>query len=163
MKALRKDPRYKNAMIYVHIEANLSYLTANKTKDMVDKSEFYPVYCTQFNPSKDATTGVWSGEVEKAMYVQAMQYALSDGSLEYAADFITNDETIKGEAKNQLESYRRDVKLLPNGKQSVSYSGKGSNKKDDVCIVMQMLLYWGRYTRDTHEYIQAAQTNGWRS
>jgi hypothetical protein len=162
LQNIRDDPRYNTAVIYVYIEANMSFLTANKVKEIVEHPRFYPVLVQSFDPTTDARAGVWTGPDEKYLYAEEMKRALADGALVYAARFISSDESIKPEIVKQLEVYRREAKVSASGKRTIEYTGKSLGRKDDVCIVMQMLLHWSRLMRNSDEYQKAAELNGWR-
>jgi hypothetical protein len=159
---LRSDSRYKNALIYVYIEANMSYIDANEVRKVLEQPQFYPVIVKSFDPTTEERAGVWTGPPEKQLYAMELKRALSDALLVYADNLITNDPGVKTEIKNQLEVFRRDVKITPQGKRTIEYTGKSSNRKDDMCLVLQMMLYWSNEMRESHEYIKASETNGWR-
>lgn len=163
MEKLRAVPAYQTAMIYVYIEANLSFVTANRIKAIVNKPCFYPIQVQSFDPSTEERAGVWTGEVEKQLYTIELQRALADGALYYASNFVTQGDVkeVKSEVKEQLENFRREVTLV-NGKMKVVYTGKTGTRKDDLCLVVQMLLHWSRENRLSDEYAQAATANGWR-
>jgi hypothetical protein len=160
---LRADPRYMYAVIYVYIEANLSWVTANDMARLCMQPRFYPVIVQSFDTSKDMRYGVWTGPAEKEMYTNEMKRALSDGAIAYADDFISSDREVKSEVRSQLEVYRRSVKFTEGSeKASVTYTGKSSGRKDDLAIVLQMLLYWSRVVRCSSEYAEASVLNGWK-
>jgi hypothetical protein len=150
-------------VIYVYIEANLSFVSANQIKQLIEPQSLYPIVVKSFDPKNDGRCGVWTGDTEKELYAIEMQRALSDGALVYADSFITSDDHMREEVRAQLEVYRREVRVTPGtGKLKVIYTGKSHGRKDDVAIVMQMLLYWSRVTRESTEYMEAAESNGWR-
>jgi len=160
---IRKDPRYRSAVIFVYIEANLNYIGANRIKNLLSLPAFYPVVFQHFDPSTECKVGVYTGEKEKIMYVEEAKRALSDGSLCYTENFLTNDPDIKTEIKNQFEAYRADVRLnAVTKKRTVDHTGKSAGKKDDCALVIQMLLYWSHLFRDSDEYAKTAERNGWR-
>jgi hypothetical protein len=160
---IRKDPRYQGAVIYVYIEANLNYIGANRIKNLLSLPAFYPLRVQHFDPSTEQKAGVYTGEVQKEQYIEETKRALSEGALCYAENFISNDPDIKTEISQQLEAYRADVKTDPlTHKRTVYHTGKSAGKKDDCALVVQMMLYWSRLFRDSHEYAEAAESNGWR-
>jgi hypothetical protein len=159
---LREDARYQNAVIYVYIEANMSWVTANDIKKVVEQPRFYPVIVRSYDTSPEQKPGVHTGQPEKEMYSRDLQRALGDGQLCYADRFISDDPNVKQELRSQMEVYRREVEVGPNGKLKSNFTGKSNGRKDDLCMVVQMLLYWSRLERESAEYVHAATANGWR-
>lgn len=161
---LRADPRYQYALIYVYIEANLSWVTAHDLAQLCMQQKYYPVLVKSYDTTKENRYGVWTGETEKEMYVMEMRRALNEGALCYAEDLNSSEPAaIKKDVMGQLEVYRRNVKYTEGSeKVKVSYTGKSSGRKDDLAIILQMLLYWSHVTRCSHEYLEAASANGWK-
>lgn len=163
----RQDPRYANAMIYVYIEANLSWVTANDIAKLCLQPRFYPVQVMRYDPKPTQFYGVWTGASEKQMYVELTQKSLSSGQLCYAENFITAEpqtNLIKAEIRSQLEMYRRVVTFKEGDDQpKITYTGKSPGRKDDLAIVVQMLMYWSRLLRSSKEYIDTATMNGWKT
>lgn len=153
-------------MIYVYIEANLSWVTANDIANICLHKDNYPIQVMSYDPTKDQRFGVWTGKSEKEWYAREMKQALASGTLMYAEDFITAEPkavAIKGEIRDQLQLYRRIVTYKDGDDQpTVTYSGKGGGRKDDLAIVLQMLLWWSKLNRASHEYKEAAHHNGWK-
>jgi hypothetical protein len=163
LAGLRANPRYKAAVVYVYVEANMSFVTANRIKNIIDKPVYYPTIVAQYDPKGESRYGVWSGPEEKEMYADELKRALADGQLCYAEHFVSQDgAAVKSELKDQMEVFRRELKVSPTGKKTYVYTGKSNGRKDDLCIVLQMLLYWSKYTRESSEYANAATQNGWR-
>lgn len=163
MMRIRQDPRYAFAVIFVYIEANLSWVTANDMARLCMQQRFYPTIVKSYDTTKAQRYGVWTGESEKEMYSNEMKRALGDGAIAYADDFISQDVNVKSEVRSQLEVYRRNVKFVEGSEKArVTYTGKSSGRRDDLAIVLQMLLYWSRYNRSSREYLQTAAENGWK-
>jgi hypothetical protein len=159
---LRNDARYRRAVIYAYVENNSSFTNANEVRRVLEQPRFYPVVVKSFDSKKEQRYGVWTGAAEKEMYALEMKRALGDGRLCYADKFISRDKGMKTEILSQLEHYRKELKVSPSGKKTYEYTGKGGGRKDDVCIVLQMILYWSMLERQTPEYMHAAEENGWR-
>lgn len=164
LRKLRATETYRTAVIFMYIEANMSYITANQMRTIAEKPEFYPMHVETFDPTTEERAGVWTGEDEKHLYALEMKSVLLNGALWYASDFITSDpiNALKTEVREQMGHFRREFKMMPNGKLKVTYTGKSNNRKDDVCIVIQMLLHWSKETRESQTYMDAAAANGWR-
>lgn len=164
LSRIREDDRYHHALIYVYIEANLSFVTARDIGRICSQPQFFPVVVKSFDSTKDERDGVWTGEAEKQMYTSEMKRALADGALSYADNFLSQTENVQAEVQAQLEVFRRDVKLTEGcTKPKITYTGKSNGRKDDLCLVLQMLLYWSRVQRESAEYLTAAASNGWRT
>lgn len=162
MTKLRNDSRYRHAVIFVYIEANMSFVTASQIRDIVMQPCFYPVIVQTYDQSKEQRTGVWTGPPEKELYANELKRALADGAISFADQFLTENPAVRSELRDQLEVFRREVKMSPQGKRTVEFTGKSPGRKDDLCIVLQMLLYWSRVMRESGEYMQMAEANGWR-
>jgi hypothetical protein len=164
LRKLRSIAQYANAVMFVYIEANLSWVTANTLAGVAQAGEFYPCIVKKYDPKNKGRFGVWTQEAEKEKMCHETKHVMADGALYYAEHFFSETAplTIQQEIKAQLEVYRRNIRLSDSGKVTIEYTGKSTNRKDDLAIVIQLLLYWSRYNRESTEYQQEKQSNSWR-
>ena len=154
---------YPRALIFEYIEANLSYLGANRMANITRRISPHNIRVESKDPTPKARDGIWTGENEKYQYATAIAHALSVGSLCYADDscFVSrNPVEVKDKFEKQLAQFRRITSPNPNPafqKAKVTYSGEG---KDDTVIVCGMCLYFSFDKRNSEEYNQIAQASG---
>jgi len=72
-------------------------------------------------------------------------------------DFVccnTKEDDIKRLLRDQLEIYSYQFKQAPNtfGKDQIALSGKVGGMKDDLCICLQLGVYWSR-TKIVHKSV----------
>lgn len=160
---LRNVPQFAEAFIFVYIEANMSWLSA----DMVARilMQFDRVVVAQKDPSPQNRFGVWTGPSEKENYASGLQRVLVDDLLCFADVMIgANQEKDVKELMDQLAVYRKEIKAptdLMHGSHKIAYGAKSHGRKDDLALALQICLYWMSLTRIDPEFLQLAAQHGW--
>lgn len=157
---------YPRALIFDYIEANMSFVEADRMANICKKISPHNIRIESQDPKGKGRSGIWTGENEKYQYATAIRHSLTVGSICYADDscFISRD-VIKAKEKfeNQLGTFRRITSPNTNPafkKAKVTYSGEG---KDDTVIVCGMCMYFSYEKRNSKEYEQIAQAAGFLS
>lgn len=149
--------KYQRAVIFLYIEANMSYLTADRMAEAA-KSVSSDIRIVCRDSKGLGRPGVVTGENEKRLYTDAISEALSSEALVYAKDFIS-DNTAQNQAKfeEQLQLFRRVVKVSTDdnafAKAKVTWSGLGH---DDTVMCVGIMLLFSRLTRQSPEYQKEA-------
>ena len=111
-----------------------------------------------------------TADVKQSM-AGTMQRSLADGQMCFAHDFITSssptvEKEIKAVFREQLSKYREELILpldLSTGITRKVITGKSSGgQKDDLCIVVQIALYFSGKKRIEPAFRDIAQSRGWR-
>ena len=156
---IRKVDIYQSAVIYVYIEANYGgWSSAAEVSKCVRKRPFGVVKTPSYDPQGKNRPGFWTGANEKYFFMQCMKNGLSKQSLRYAEDMVgTNPKTDIEELEKQILYFHRDPKPIKDpihGKPTYTYTGKGPGKKDDLCLGLQMALYFSQCMMESPEYRQ---------
>lgn len=146
---LRRHPCLQESMIIVYVEANMSWLIPSNIKNIVTTGVFGHVIMETSNikSTDENLPGVLTTNANKRLYAEILQSCIIEDSLSFSshcskhAQFHSN----KRKLMDQLRNYRREIKE-PNdmafGQFRESYTGKAKGQKDDMCLCIQLLLYW---------------------
>ena len=159
---------YRDSHIFVFIEANMSFISADMIANFMRNPRFGSVEAVSLDPKNKQRYGVWTGEVEKERYAEAMERALANGSLCYASEQVGDPDKWEANKKafeEQTGWYRREVDEAKNpafNKNKVTFTGKSSGRKDDMTIVVQLLLYHLERLKTSVRFCDMAREYGWR-
>lgn len=165
---LRKFPEYKDATIFLYVEANMSWITADRICEMFARDhERYGmvVPVSEGNgPGNGSAFGVWTGPGEKESYATGLRYTMSDGALSYAEHMsCTNPTGTKQILEEQMSRLRQEVKTpVDPAFQSfkIAFTGKAHNVRDDLCMSLQIALHGLRKQRASKRFIGWATQHG---
>ncbi len=158
---LREHPSTKNATIVLIVESNLgmssgwinNYVMEKRGDNVVEMDD------------KVLKSGVATTHPVKKSMMQITRTFLEQDQLRFAKDLVCtgidslNDgkEFVMGELKRQLKVYQ-EFKQTPDnplGKTRVGYTGKlGSGRKDDMCVALQLMLFWSHKFRHDQKYMK---------
>lgn len=164
IEAIQRHNKYQYAQIFVYIEANMSYLSADAVRDRLS---VYPrVTCVREDANvKLDRVGVWTGKYEKENYAYNLQRLLQDNQLFFAIDLIGRHPAMDVAALfDQLAVFRREVKERPDlvfTKLHAEWTGKSHGRKDDLALALQICLYWLMRQRCKPEFRDIAKEYGW--
>jgi hypothetical protein len=140
-------------MIHVIPEANMSFINADRVASIVSEMACGDCEVVRFmQPNGKADPrgrfGVVTTEHRKALYVNEMRHALRHNNLRFLAPQETigsNVERDLGALRAQLNSYKEEI--IPGDEYGTTppkrrYSGKGTGQKDDLCLAIQIVMYW---------------------
>ncbi len=159
---------YRDAHIFLFIEANMSFISADMLATFLQNPRFGSVEAVSLDPKNKNRYGVWTGETEKERYADSMERALANGQLCYSSEMTGNAVTLpqnKMALEQQLGWFRREVLEPKNpafGKNKVVFTGKSAGKKDDMVLALQIALYHLEKLKMTQRFIEMARMNGWR-
>lgn len=159
---LRDNPAYQKALIVVYIEANMSFITADEIATEFQKPIFEPIIFERRDDKKKGRVGIWTGPSTKEQMHSQMKEALTSNSLFYARSFISSDEKKQKEQfEKEVGNFRleKEASLVPWRIVKIFYTGKSSGK-DDLCITVQMALYWSKLRRDDPAFIDYCRARG---
>ena len=95
--------------------------------------------------AKSDRIGVWmTNDIKIAM--QRNMFTLVDtGRIAFAEDFVSQSIGMKGVICTQMRNYKFEFKPPTDAfsRPRMTLSGKGTGSNDDLCIVLQMLAFWG--------------------
>lgn len=160
--ALRNNPAYTKAAIIVYTEANMSYITADRIATEFNTAEFQPIFFESRDNKKKGRVGIWTSSDAKEQMHEAMKRALVSNSLFYAKQFISIDEKKqKAQFEQEVANFRleRDAPAVPWGITKTFYSGKAMGK-DDLCVTVQIAMYWSELRRANPEFIEYCRQHG---
>lgn len=166
--ALRAISKYKHAIFWIYVEANMSFIAVDELRDrFLGNPAFGQVYIARFDPKNKDRYGVWTGEKEKAMYAKLLAQNLSDGRIHYAENFVCVSKETTAEMKaileEQIGNLRKDSKpVLQPGHDKVkyTYTGKSAGVQDDASMALQITLYNMIRQRDNYEFIASCERHG---
>lgn len=150
LENLRKETIYKESIIYVYIEGNLNWLSANEVGGII-RNHDDKVEIVSRDPTNAGRIGVYTGEVEKQNYAEILLEVLEKNQLVWA-DRLTG-QNIKRDCAmldRQLRMFRHIIEAPTNlsfGKTKSTYTGKSSTEKDDLVLTTQINLLNTKLTR----------------
>ena len=148
--ALRRRDEFKNALFTVFIEANLSIALSNSYADALQAKQFQPVFVPTerklgVTDKRKNRYGVFTTAENKEFYVCTLSFHLHNNTLALAKNIVGQDpvKDIR-DLQEQLTNYERKTKPVTNPFQNAKYtfSGKSDCTKDDLCLALQIVLYW---------------------
>jgi hypothetical protein len=95
--------------------------------------------------SKSNRVGVWmTNDIKEAMRRELFTL-LDTERISFAHNFTSHSNGMKGLICAQLRNYKFELRPPKDAfaKPRMRLSGKSSNMSDDLCIVLQMLCFWG--------------------
>lgn len=166
---LRANPKTARSLIVLFIEANMSYVEANRLRELLLQPRFAPVQVISRDSTKQDRAGIITTEESKRQMADDLEKTMKAERLVYWRDFVTQLSTqqeAKAEIETQLLAYRRDARPSKDPARTrpiITYSGKnGGNTRDDQCMALQIALNEGRKMRESHEFIDMCRAKHWR-
>jgi len=155
---------FQSSHIFIYIESNMSFITADWISHKCRAREFQPVHVESKDKSDLHRPGVWTGANEKHLYAEHLKVLLNNDSLDVyrhlcgahaKKDFATLLE--------QMKVYRKEIKPAETPFQApkVTHGGKSEGKKDDLVMTLQMVHYWATLNRKSERYRLMAHNYGW--
>jgi hypothetical protein len=165
LKSLRAVKAYQGAHIYLFIEANMSWLSADFVAGYTRQHDDN-LSVVSADASKHHRPGVWTGPTEKENYTAALISLLQDNRL-YFAKNTTSERLAEHQLdlKRQLTVFRKEIKAPVDqvfGRFTVAFSGKAPGKKDDLVLALQICLYWMGRQRGNTDFLAYAKSRHWR-
>jgi len=164
---LEKIPEYQNAYVFVYIESNMSYISADRFQRGL-KNRGHGSLTLEFvdrDPQGKGRAGVRTEDNVKEAMVLDLKRDLSNGAIQLARSFVSADENnILNKLQRQLKQFRkvpRGTHDPANGKISFRFTGKMSGQPDDIAFCLMMTNYYGRITQLSEQYRHMAAANGW--
>lgn len=166
---LESIPEYKNAHVFVYIESNMSYITADRYQQVIRDRGVGPGNFTIEFVNRDSSklnrAGLRTDRVLKQAMVDELKRDLSNGCVHFARDFVSMDkDRILEQLAAQLRVFRKHIihrSEESTADVSVRYSGKGSGMQDDLAFVLMMVIYYGHLMRMSERYMAMAEYKGW--
>jgi hypothetical protein len=95
--------------------------------------------------SKSNRVGVWVTKDIKEAMRRDLFTLLDTERISFSHDFASHSNGMKGAIGAQLRNYKFEFKPPKDafGKVRMVLSGKSNNMSDDLCLVLQMLCFWG--------------------
>lgn len=149
---LRQHPKYRRALIVLCVENNYGGpLNARRLYNDI-APQFKPVHMLSKNQKANDWTGIWTDQVMKTKYTEALRWSLSQRVVRVAhrRNFITigrDPAPLVQKLCDQLSNYRLECKdtqdnLFMQPKQIIT--GKSGKSKDDLAFTLSMALYWSQ-------------------
>jgi hypothetical protein len=165
--ALRHKPRYKNALFVVFIESNADYMHSNRvSKKFGSGGKYGPVYFASYDGKGKNRAGVTTGITEKRAYATTLQLLLTNNAIHFADDMVAPyDPKSKGKtveqmrktAIDQLQKYKYHLEVpkdAAKGTFRLKLSGKSYGQPDDVCMDIQIDVYWTQKIQDNPQFTE---------
>lgn len=165
---LRSIQKYSKALFCIGIEANYGgWQNAGRIADVIQPQSGHTtaairhtalvggqklgnVYLMHHDPKAGSTPGIWTSDEQKIGGAEALRQTLMTNSLCIASEFTTQQSPdglrkFKTKLLDQITNFRQ-VKAEQTDsvfqKPKWKLSGKGGGRKDDLCVALQLLLYW---------------------
>lgn len=144
---LRNHPKLRNSIYVVFIEANMSYLDADRIANELErKKQYRPIVIPSYDTTQKRRKGVWTDNPAKIAYADALSRALTSQQLACELNIIGQHAQEDIEMLiDQMKNYRRFIKSDPTkpfSTEAVTYSGKQVGKRDDLVMSLMMALHW---------------------
>ncbi len=160
---LRRDPWLRNCVFWVFIEANMSYIDADRIVSMLNCPNI-----GEFRAERDrknsARFGVITTQAVKEAYVRSAQEVLINGTLEVRDSLVgQNTGADAGNLFKQLSHFRREIKKANDpihGQVRTAYTGKTGGRKDDLAMALMINLFWSNYRRTDPAFLSYANQRG---
>jgi hypothetical protein len=144
---LMNHPRYRQCRIRVYIEANMSFIDA----DRIAKRLQEPIFASRIEVVRfDAKGryGIWTTPDKKECYATQLQISIPRARFAHGNDFLSQEEDgHKPELFKQLKNFRREIDVPKNGAAASALfykshiTGKSTGEKDDWAMVFGILLH----------------------
>lgn len=144
---LRRHDAYRDAVILLIVEANMSYLDADRVANLFQQVAS-PVHVLSRDQNRARRPGIWTGAVEKELYVNSLVNVLRMKGLGRTASLLgSHPETDWHLLLTQLSMFRRETRSPTDprfGRFVTTFSGKaGAGQRDDLAMALQMAVHWG--------------------
>ena len=144
---LMHHPRYRQCRIRVYIEANMSFIDADRVADRLRLPCFAGrIEVVRFDSK--GRYGIWTTPDKKECYAMQLQISIPRARFAHGDDFLSQvDDGHKPEVFKQLKNFRREVEAPKNGASSgalhyrTHITGKSTGEKDDWAMVYGILLH----------------------
>lgn len=151
---LRNSHAFRASLITLFVEANMSWIEADRVKKLASDPLLQPLYMPAFN-SKNLP-GVITTEHNKIAYVDTLRRLLEDESIGFATEMISaRPLELKKQLMEQMRMFRRVVQKPRNEEAQSSrvfMTGKGNNRKDDLLLALMMAVYFSRVARNDDKF-----------
>ena len=150
---IRNHPLYRDALVIVYVEANMSWLIGNDLKTHMCNSAKRNVFGrVEFEmhwraERKMESVGVITDATAKQLYVDHMRRRMSDGRIKFAHELLGEPTRLalqRDELRRQCDAYRQVKKESLNPEfvdDKYAYTCKSSGLSDDLIMAMQITLY----------------------
>jgi hypothetical protein len=140
----RVSSKFPGAILRFIVESNMSFFAATTCPDilaeLVTEHNVRIQYASEIT-RKGSKLGVWTGSrTPKAVFKDTLSWALRDKVVRLSEGFFSvfpgpgSFDDIR-RLYTQLRNYKFDPR-------SGKYSGKYSTEQDDICMAVQLLVYW---------------------
>jgi hypothetical protein len=154
---IRTQPAFANCTMVVIPEANLGLEAAHITKYLREST--VPNWCILREDRMNLPGVRTTADNKEAMCIRLQDLLRSDG-VGIARDLVCVDEDSNAADQvqslmQQLMGYSIMVKKAETvfQKTKIVFTGKISGKQDDLCMALQMMLFWsGRFWRTPERY-----------
>jgi hypothetical protein len=150
---IRRQPQLKHAPIVIIPEANMSFIATDRMSTIVESLRLEDVTVVRYmrpdgKVDDRGRYGVVTTEARKILYVNEVRTLLDASRLKFVAleDMIgKNVEVDKATLGEQLKAYKEEI--IPGDEYGTRapkrrYSGKGTGMRDDLCLALQIGVYW---------------------
>jgi hypothetical protein len=145
---LLKHERYKQCIIRVYIEANMSFIDADRVAKRLTILPIFQGRIEVVRFDDHGRYGIWTSKDKKECYAMQLQISIPRARFVNDKEFLSQDEGgHKKEVFKQLKAFRKEVEEPKNGSSSTalfykcSYTGKSTGEKDDWAMVYGILLH----------------------
>jgi hypothetical protein len=161
---LRKQKRYKDSLVYVYVEVGASWFEPQRLyKRFLDKQHHYGRIEFEMYKEKDgrATPGFIMTPEMKERLVDVTLSRIKNEQLRLCRHLAGADSVLaqnRAELLVQLKEYRCELKPALDssfGHEKRTFTGKSPGQKDDLCMALQMALYYMYKTQYDAEVARA--------
>lgn len=155
---------YPEALFIVYIEANMSFIEANRLKGVFSQEKYGLVHVMSRDPKKEGRDGVWTDAVAKKMFALDLQRVMSNGQLSFGDQMVSdNGEMHKMKLLDQMQQFcravtqpKKDSSQMP----KITYSGKGPGQRDDLVLGLMIALTHSIKTKNEQWFHDKCQEQG---
>ena len=179
VKRLRSKKIYQDVLAVAFIEANMSWIGADRIANILNRSKYGPMLCDSADPKDQGRVGVWTGDVAKRVYAEDLKRRVNEETLHFAEKnqflrcfSMKPDENKVGvEPDKQIASFlqqaanfRKETRVpkdvFSSGKEV--YTGKRPGQPDDLMLSTQICHSNALRLRNSDKFIEFCAKRGFK-
>lgn len=146
LATIHNMPEFRTSVNVIIVESNIDYVRAEGVVAACRSRIplIGPVEIMREDPQHLGRAGVWVDHTYKERFQRHLNNFLTTGTIAFHDRFVGGDR-VKQQLFDQLCRYRRKKRKVKDPvfqDVAVRYSGKGHGSKDDMCMALQIGLYW---------------------
>ena len=163
--------RFPMALFVMYIESNAHHIHSDRISSIIGNPDYVDyfgkvLFARPVKKDHRDLIGIRTTHTKKIMYAKQLREYLQNETIFFCDTVTTSAEnvvTLKKKLIKQMGMYRRDVKMpsdpLRTENRKVTFSGKGATAKDDLIMVLQILLFHARLKLADKVFVEYCREN----